>query len=421
MGKRKKPTAAPKQDKKCAHAAKPDASPPPAKKISISSTSKQGEGHVSSYIAWPVDHGSPSEAPVSPSGYFCTCCSFSTGKRSMLDEHMHQHKLKCPWCPFSSLAYQEVIHHCKFKHGESAEMDSDPCHACVLCDFMTYIMACLETHTALKHPGEPVKHIPKLISKQVSADVRREDAVFSQNVHNKNDRYSFMKIEAGSHSGGKSNPIIIDSDEELTKDIKHKANSGSVSDKCVSTADLSTDSINEQLLVIYIFSDAEASKDLKVEFLSEETDLQVIEIEAPCVEVKLEKLYCLTCPFNSVSIDEVKSHTVSQHPVAPAAATYNSKGESVSVNDTTFFCVRQSCTFSSFNYASYQKHLTYCCADQKTLTVLENRRLKTTIMHILDCQQKYSFSLEDDFSRFASSCLRISVPKYKVIASFQAL
>ncbi|BFZ16434.1 hypothetical protein BsWGS_19473 [Bradybaena similaris] len=418
MAKRKKPRAALKKDKIGASATKPEESPSPAKKIAaVSSTSQQGEGHVSSFITWPVDHESPSEAPVSPSGYFCTCCNFSTGKRSMLDEHMQQHKLKCPWCPFSSLTHLEVIHHCKFKHDKSTEIDSDPCHACIFCDFMTYIMVCLEAHTALKHPGEPVKYIPKLISKQVSADVRREDAVFSQSLHNENARFSIMKIEAGSQSGAKSNPIIIDGAEEVSRNIKLEANSGSVSEKCVKTADLSTDSINKQLLVSYIFSDIEASKDLKSECGSVETNLEVRVADAPCVEVKLEKLYCLTCPFNSVSIDEVKSHTVSQHPVGPAAATYNSKGESVSVNDTSFFCVRQSCTFSSFNYASYQKHLIDCCAGQKKLTVLDATRLETTIQYILDCQKRYNLIPEDNFCQFASSCLGFSVPTYQVVVS----
>ncbi|BFZ21278.1 hypothetical protein BsWGS_24317 [Bradybaena similaris] len=379
----------------------------------------QGEDRVSSCIACPVGHESPSEAPVSPSGYFCTCCSFSTGKRIMLDEHMQQHKLKCPWCPFSSLTHLEVIHHCKFKHGESTDMDSDPCHACVFCDFMTYIMVCLETHVALKHPGEPVKYFPKLVSKKVSSDVRKEDAMFSfsQSIRNENARFSCRKIKAGSHSRSKSNSITIDTLQDVSRNTTHETNSGSVSEKYVKTAYLSTNSINMQLLFNNLFSDVEAPKDLKVECGNVGTDLEVRVAEAPCVEVKLETLYCLTCPFNSVSIDEVKYHTKNQHPVAPAAATYNSNGKSVSVNDTTFFCVRQSCPFSSFIYASYQKHLIDCCADQQTLTVREGMRLKTTIMRILGCLTKYNLCPEDDFCRFASSCLGFSVPTNKVDVS----
>ncbi|BFY99479.1 hypothetical protein BsWGS_02519 [Bradybaena similaris] len=405
---------------------------PSSKKVAAASSTSHLEDEVdqiSSFTSMSLlnnsKSGSGDIAALSSSHFFCNYCEFSAESKSVLLVHMRQHMIKCPHCSFSSLSRIEVSRHCKHEHEEDSEsvsqevdsssadceMDKDPCTACVFCSFMTYSTEHLEKHTLQKHPGMLAKSVARMITKQNSMEVRRLDALFYMSNSNeglaKSSGYNLIAPEKS------LSPIVIDPVVKKSEDVKPE-----IKTKCFIKSSYSseqTEQLKEQ-----IYNDSHAETTVGEKMIIRNTSKKAGSSSGMPMQVKVETLYCLTCPYSSVYIEKLKCHTVVQHPVVAAVATYNSTG--VDAEDISFFCVREECPHSSSDCTSYQKHLINCCSYQNKMKIIEKERLKSTITYILEHQRKYKLPAVDSFFEFASPFLDVCLPQTLTgISSSQAI
>ncbi|XP_059141966.1 uncharacterized protein LOC131929664 [Physella acuta] len=374
--------------------------PSSAKKVAVSSTSQDEAEQISNFASVSLINSSD----TSLAHFWCNYCEFSTEVKNELVSHMRQHMVKCSYCAFSSLSRSEVVKHSKVEHDKEldtttaevdssssgdCEMDKDPCSACVFCDFMTYSTDHLEKHTVTKHPGMLPKSVAKMIKKEVSAQVRKDDALFylpSESI-----------IERTNTS---TDTIVIDPVEnKKPKDVKFEVNSAFVDSKA-HLLDSLKGKLAEDRIIELLKKSTEKTSD---EPLSSSEDKE----PRSNWNVKVETMYCLTCPYSNAYVDKLKCHTIVQHPVGAAVGTYNTAGEGD--QDLTFFCVREACSYNSNDPCSYQKHLIECCSCQETMSVLEKERLKSTMTYVLDYLKKLSKIAEEGFLDFASQSLGVGV------------
>ena len=418
MPKRKKRTVTKKRKEE--EAGDEDLGCESSKKVAAaSSTSQCGDDgdEISSFTSVPLLRTSGDDVKGSLTSHFmCNYCEFSADSKTDLVSHMRKHMIKCPKCQFSSLSRKEVTQHCKEEHDvdfETAtqevatsstedEMDKDPCSACVFCKFMTYSTEHLERHTSLKHPGMLPKSVAKMVTKLVSSQIRQEDVRFYLSISGKDSKLvssSPAKVES-------SEPIEIE--DENYADIKPKFEpleqkvSGDILDEQKPTQidvkkpldTFASETFTQQL-----------AKRMKMEHVSVRSEADTSESEGKSERgVKVETIYCLTCPYSSVLINKLKCHTLAQHPLGAAVATYSATPES-SLTDYTFFCVKQECPYSTGYLKEYQKHLMQCCSVIKSLKVIERERLKSTLSFIFELQKKHTLDAEKGFSEYASPVL----------------
>ncbi|KAK6990460.1 hypothetical protein BgiMline_013768 [Biomphalaria glabrata] len=330
------------------------------------------------------------------SHYWCNYCSFSTDAKKDLIGHMREHMKKCPYCTFASLSLKEVAKHSKMEHDKdldavsqetesstTCEIDKDPCSACVFCEFMTYSTEHLERHTVLKHPGMLTKSVAKMITKSCSAEIRKNDALFYLNISDKN----FSELKS---SSAELSTIVIDVPEENTsRNIKLEAKH--------SPLDVKVNQLTHSLLG----KDEDCFSSNIVEFKSNSSKEAITSSDtAPDWKVKVETMYCLTCPYSNVYVEKLKCHTLAQHPLGAAVCTYNSTSESSTDLDITFFCIREYCSFNTVDSKSYQQHLMNCCSSRSSLTLIEKERLQASLAYVISFQKKYNKVAEIGFSNF---------------------
>ncbi|KAH9499856.1 hypothetical protein Btru_076775 [Bulinus truncatus] len=398
MPKRKKKTTAKKRKEEFSH----EDTPPPAKKVDTTENEASSTSHIeedSDQVQYFTSISIQNRSDANDlSHYWCNYCSFSTDTRKDLITHMRDHMNKCPFCSFASLSLKEVSKHSKIEHDKdvdavsqesdsssSCEMDKDPCSACIFCEFMTYSTEHLERHTVLKHPGMLAKSVAKMITKQSSAQIRRDDALFYLTISNEN-------ISEIKKSTTELHPIVIDMKPDL------KSESRPILDDV--RAKQATTLLKERGETIPTASSTSSENQgggAKDEISSSGT--------VPDRKVKVETMYCLTCPYSNVYIEKLKCHTLAQHPLGAAVCTYNSSSENSTETDVTFFCIREDCSYNTGDCKAYQKHLMECCSCRSTMTVLEKERLQASIAYINSFQKKTCKDAERGFSNFVQSFL----------------
>ncbi|XP_005099294.1 uncharacterized protein LOC101846355 [Aplysia californica] len=322
-----------------------------------------------------------SEESSFSSHFWCNYCEFSADSKRELVTHMRQHMIKCSFCPFNSLSRSEVSRHCKTEHDKEldavpqdnevhqpeCEMDKDPCSACIFCDFMTYSTEHLEKHTQLRHRGMLPKSIAKMISKQTSAEVRKTDALF---------------YLSGPEENAESTPF---------------PSSITIHDDTLSTSKLSEKEVDcKPPASISSWTEEQAEKEVDKKPVTGPLKVNW--------NVKVETMYCMTCPYSSVSVEKLKCHTISQHPVGATVATFSSGSGfgNVQPQDLSFFCVKEECSHSSTDMNSFCDHLVECCTDIQLLSVAEKERIKSTVSYLLDCQKKHKTKLSPAFLKYAT-------------------
>ncbi|GFR76244.1 RE1-silencing transcription factor [Elysia marginata] len=403
----------------------------PKKVAAASSTSQCGdEGEeVSSFTSVPLLRASEEGLKGSMTSHFmCNYCEFSAESKADLVSHMRKHMIKCTKCTFSSLSRREVTQHCKEEHdvdfevkthevatsSTEVEMDKDPCSACVFCKFMTYSTEHLERHTSLKHPGMLPKSVAKMVTKLASTKIRQGDVRFYLSLSGKDSSEGSKVVSSSPPKEESSEPIEIE--DEVPADIKpkfepleQKVSPGILNKQKPVTSDLKSAA---DLHALETFTQ-QLAKRMKVENMSVRSEADTSESDRkPERGVKVETIYCLTCPFSNVLIDKLKCHTLVQHPLGAAVATYSASESSLS--DFTFFCVKEECPYSTGDLNEYQRHLMHCCSAIKSLKIVERERFKSTVSFIFELQKKHSLDVEEGFGEFASPALPQSHPVAKV-------
>ncbi|GFO18921.1 Re1-silencing transcription factor [Plakobranchus ocellatus] len=394
-----------------------------SKKVAAASSTSHCEDdgdEISSFTSVPLVRTSIDGMKSSLTSHFmCNYCEFSAESKTELISHMRKHMIKCSKCQFSSLSRKEVTQHCKEEHDVElvptehevatssieVEMDKDPCSACVFCKFMTYSTEHLERHTSLKHPGMLPKSVAKMVTKLASTKIRQGDVHFYLSISGKNNSgLEDSKLDSSSASRVESSEPIEIEDEKLVdvkpaiETVEQKVSTEIITqqkrlkeERENSVSGITPESFTQQL-----------AKRMKVEAGSVRTEADTSESERKSERgVKVETIYCLTCPYSSALIDKLKCHTLVQHPLGAAAATYSSTSDS-SLNELTFFCVKEECPYSTSDLKEYQNHLMQCSSSVKTLKIIEKERLKSTVSFIFELHKKHALVAEKEFCEFAS-------------------
>ncbi|RUS75223.1 hypothetical protein EGW08_017013, partial [Elysia chlorotica] len=392
-----------------------------AKKVAAaSSTSQCGDDgdEIPSFTSVPLLRAPDEGGKGSLTSHFmCNYCEFSAESKADLISHMRKHMIKCTKCQFSSLSRKEVTQHCRDEHdadfeekvhevatsSTEVEMDKDPCSACVFCKFMTYSTEHLERHTTLKHPGMLPKSVAKMVTKLTSTQIRQGDVRFYLAISGKDSTEDSKLVTSSPPKEVSSEPIEIEDENYI--DVKPKFEPveqkvpPEIVDKHKPPDNVSKSFPDTKMLETFT---QQLAKRMKMENTSVRSEADTSESETrPEKGVKVETIYCLTCPYSNVLIDKLKCHTLVQHPLGAAVATYSATPES-SMADFTFFCVKEDCPYSTGDLKEFQKHIMLCCSEIKSLKVIERERLKSTVTFIFEIQKKHSLNMEKDFSEFAS-------------------
>ncbi|XP_059141948.1 uncharacterized protein LOC131929658 [Physella acuta] len=66
------------------------------------------------------------------------------------------------------------------------QADKDKCYGCELCPFLTYSIEILQLHMQSKHGNFPAKVCPVVVTRQMSSQIRLEDAIFYKSMSDNN-------------------------------------------------------------------------------------------------------------------------------------------------------------------------------------------------------------------------------------------
>ena len=392
-----------------------------AKKVAAaSSTSQCGDDgdELSSFTSVPLLRTQEEGVKGGLTSHFmCNYCEFSAESKVDLISHMRKHMIKCTKCQFSSLSRKEVTQHCKDEHdadfeekahevatsSTEVEMDKDPCSACVFCKFMTYSTEHLERHTTLKHPGMLPKSVAKMVTKLASTQIRQGDVRFYLAISGKGSTEDSKLVSSSPSKEVSSEPIEIEDENYIDVKPKFEPIELKVQAEFLDKQNhLESDSKSSLDTHISETFTQQLAKRMKMEKTSVRSEADTSETDTkPEKGVKVETIYCLTCPYSNVLIDKLKCHTLVQHPLGAAVATYSSTSES-SLADFTFFCVKEECPYSTGDLKEFQKHIMLCCSAIKSLKVIERERLKSTVTFIFEIKKKHSLNMEQGFNEFAS-------------------